>query len=1152
MRLSAIILQGFKSFRENTRIQINANPVVIVGPNGCGKSNTVDALRWVLGESSARQLRGGTLSDVISNGGGSRPAAAQASVELRFDNSDGSAPGAFAEVAEISVKRSLDRKGDGHYRINGARCRRRDVGDLFLGTGLGSSAYAIVEQGTIGRIIEARPDDLRAMLEEAGGISRYKERRRETAQRMAETREHLQRLRDIHGEMDGRWQRLQQQAEAARKLRALRVEERQWQWWSVAARLQELESEVQGLILRRDTALGQQQSLDEQRLQVEQQLEHLREAARSAQEKLSAAQADLYTVQAELSEAEHQFKESAGHIQRAQTELTQLDQQQQKIQQERQRQQDSETRRQEQLQVLLERQESLTQEEEQTRKARQAAERQAEEQEQLRQQAQQNVADLRRKKEVLLAQLRELEPQVEGLDQRLSRLAQSIPSERPALEAAELRVQQLDQTLNTVHERLTTLRNTAEQQQQRQQQLREPREHAQSAVQECRARQKALSSLLQRLQKSRPEMGAGQTALMDCLQVQKGWEAAIERMLEARLFARVQPEGDATEPTATTLWESSTTSDPIAADALLKMLEIPDALQAGVQDWLRGLRTAPDLPTALARRRQLQTGEAWITPQGVIVYPLAVVFPEQEDAASLLQCRRELEENEQQLAAAETQALDTQAALNEAETTLRHVQLSLRESEQEAQKAARELAQEREMLVRLRSRVEAEERQRSERQAEERRLQAEKAEILARLSQLRQSLSVEEAHWSQEEQALRATQQAAEADKRRVQELRTAFGRLREQRQQQALQIQKLQTESVAAQQRRDDLQQQEQHIALSRSSKHQDLERLQQQLPGLQANQTRIQARREAQQAAVLDQQNSAQTLDQQIRSLEQQRHPLETQLRDLQKNLAQTEKEIAAVQVRLEENALRAAELAQQLGENPGPCPDPGAMPEQQERITRAIQRLGNVNLAAEEELQELEERRGNLLVQMEDVESALNSLEEAMAAMDQETISRFADTLQQVNQELQVLFAILFGGGQAALSLLGDDLLDAGLVLRAQPPGKRNASLQQLSGGEKALTAIALVFALFRLNPAPFCVLDEVDAPLDDANVGRFCHLVQEMAAQTQFLIVTHRNLTMQVGEQLIGVTMTEPGISRVVPVSVAATLAAAEQSSVPEQQ
>ena len=252
MRLSAIILQGFKSFRENTRIQISANPVVIVGPNGCGKSNTVDALRWVLGESSARQLRGGTLSDVISNGGGSRPAASQASVELRFDNSDGTAPGAFAEVAEISVKRSLDRKGDGLYRINGARCRRRDVSDLFLGTGLGSSTYAIVEQGTIGRIIEARPDDLRAMLEEAGGISRYKERRRETAQRIAETREHLQRLHDIHGEMDGQWQRLQRQAEAARKMRTLRVEERQWQWWAVSERLQMLETEAQVLNQRRD------------------------------------------------------------------------------------------------------------------------------------------------------------------------------------------------------------------------------------------------------------------------------------------------------------------------------------------------------------------------------------------------------------------------------------------------------------------------------------------------------------------------------------------------------------------------------------------------------------------------------------------------------------------------------------------------------------------------------------------------------------------------------------------------------------------------------------------------------------------------------------------------------------------------------------
>ncbi|MHB1804054.1 MAG: AAA family ATPase, partial [Acidithiobacillus ferrooxidans] len=370
MRLSAIILQGFKSFRESTRIQFDANPVVIIGPNGCGKSNTVDAVRWVLGESSARQLRGGTLSDVISNGGGSRPAASVATVELRFDNSDGAAPGAFAGAAEISVRRSLDRKGDGHYRINGARCRRRDVADLFLGTGLGGNAYAIVEQGTIGRIVDARPDDLRAILEEAGGISRYKERRRETTQRIAETREHLQRLYDIHGEMDGQWQRLQRQAESAQRLRALRVEERQWQWWSLALRVDALEAERRQSLEQRSRL--QDEYRREERLldAVTQSLDQLRAEDRRMQEDIAAAQGELYAVQARQSDMEHQLREQQAALQRVQTSLDQGQAQQQKVRSEQICQAEDENQRQRRLQDLAVRRQALSGEEDSARRLR--------------------------------------------------------------------------------------------------------------------------------------------------------------------------------------------------------------------------------------------------------------------------------------------------------------------------------------------------------------------------------------------------------------------------------------------------------------------------------------------------------------------------------------------------------------------------------------------------------------------------------------------------------------------------------------------------------------------------------------------------------------------------------------------------------------
>ncbi|MHB1279985.1 MAG: chromosome segregation protein SMC [Acidithiobacillus sp.] len=1142
MRLSAIVLQGFKSFRENTRIQFDANPVVIVGPNGCGKSNAVDALRWVLGESSARQLRGGTLSDVISNGGGSRPAASVATVELRFDNSDRAAPGAFAEVAEISVKRSLDRKGDGHYRINGARCRRRDVGDLFLGTGLGGNAYAIVEQGTIGRVIEARPDDLRAILEEAGGISRYKERRRETTQRIAETREHLQRLHDIHGEMEGQWQRLQRQAQAAQKLRTLRMEERQWQWWSVALRVAVLETERQQTLARRTALQATYQEEEQHLVATSQVLDQRRADERRGQDAIAAAQGELYALQARQSDVEHQLRERQAAIQRCQNGVDQQRAQQQKIQSEQARQAESESQRRQRLQMLTAGQHALTGEEERARRGRQEVERELEKQDQEHQQQQQALAELRRKRDVTTAQIRELEPRLKDIERRLQQQSAETSSERPALEALEARCQSGEILLKAAATALQGQRDALETAQVQAAALREPRDSAQARVQEYGARQKALESLLQRLQKPAVKSDTASTRLVDQIRVLPGWERAVEAALRGRLHAAVM-EGDSTVTQGSILWKSAALPPDLPPDALVQALERPETLSRGLSDWLWGLRMAPDLAFALSQRQQLQAGEAWITPQGILVHRSGMEYPEHEDGASLLQCRRELAENSERFRQAQAEAATTHAALANAEQRARAAQEQLRTADSRWQTLSRQSAQERESLARLRSRVEAEDRQRAERVAESRRLSDERTALETRLQGLHQDLATAESGWQDLEQAVQNAQRMADGLRCRVGELRAAYSRLRDERQALEVQQQRLQAESEAAVARAVDLQQQRDQLAMTAAQGDEELARLQAGLPEMEAAREAVARLRAERNAQLLTLQTAAQTAEQRIHQQERQRHRLEEQLRVLQKSGAAADQQLAGLQARLEELQQRAALLAQDLGEDPGPCPDATLCEESIARIGAAIIRLGNVNLAAEEELQELEGRRGNLLTQVEDVESALRSLEEAMAAMDQETTARFRDTLDKVNQALQELFAILFGGGQAQLSLVGEDLLDAGLVLRAQPPGKRNASLQQLSGGEKALTAIALVFALFRLNPAPFCVLDEVDAPLDDANVGRFCHLVQEMAAQTQFLIVTHRSLTMQVAEQLVGVTMTEPGISRIVRVEVADTLAQA---------
>ncbi len=1142
MRLSAIILQGFKSFRENTRIQFDANPVVIVGPNGCGKSNAVDALRWVLGESSARQLRSGVLSDVISNGGDSRPAAPMAMVELRFDNSDGAAPGAFAETAEISVKRSLDRKGDGHYRINGARCRRRDVGDLFLGTGLGGNAYAIVEQGTIGRIIEARPDDLRAILEEAGGISRYKERRRESTQRIAETREHLQRLHDIHGEMDGQWQRLQRQTQAAQKLRALRVEERQWQWWSVALRVELLETEQQQTAVRRAALQASHQQEERHLIAVSQLLDQLRVEERHGQDAIAVAQGELYEVQARQSDVMHRLREQQAAIQRCRSGVDQQRAQQQKIQSEQARQTESESQRQQRLQTLAADQHALIEEEDRARRERQEAERELEKQDQERQQQQQALAELRRKRDVTTAQIRELEPRLQDIERRLQRQSAETPSERPALAALEARCESREMSLKEAATVLQGQRDALETAQAQAAALREPRDSAQARVQEYGARQKALESLLQRLQKPAVNNDTASTRLVDQIQVRPGWEHAVEVVLRGRLHAAVM-EGDSTVAEGSILWKSAALPPDLPQDALVRALERPETLGLGLSDWLWGLRMAPDLTFALGQRQQLQAGEAWITPQGILVHRSGMEYPEHEDGASLLQCRRELAENGERFRQAQAEAAAAHAALADAEQRARAAQEQLRTADSRWQTLSRQSAQERESLVRLRSRVEAEDRQRAERVAEFGRLSNERATLEARMQGLRQDLAVDERGWQDLEQSVQNAQRMTDELRRRTGELRAAYGRSRDKRQSLEVQQQRLQAESEAAVARAVDLQQQRDHFAMAAAQGDEELARLQAELPEMEAALEVVAGLRAERNAQLLTLQSAAQSAEQQIRQQESQRHRLEERLRALQQSGAAADQQLAGLQARLEEYQQRAALLAQDLGGDPGPCPDGSRCEENIARINTAIARLGNVNLAAEEELQELEERRGNLLSQVEDVESALQSLEEAMAAMDQETTARFRDTLDKVNRALQELFATLFGGGQAQLSLVGEDLLDAGLVLRAQPPGKRNASLQQLSGGEKALTAIALVFALFRLNPAPFCVLDEVDAPLDDANVGRFCHLVRKMAVQTQFLIVTHRSLTMQVAEQLVGVTMTEPGISRIVRVEVADTLAQA---------
>ena len=1147
MRLKAIQLTGFKSFLEPAAIELQANPVVIVGPNGCGKSNTVDAIRWVLGESSARQLRGGSLSDVISNGGGKRPGAQRAVVELHFDNSDGSAPGALAGVAEISVRRELDRHGDSQYRINGGRCRRRDVADLFLGTGLGANAYAIVEQGTIGRIIDARPEDLRNILEEAGAISRYKERRRETAQRIAETREHLQRLHDIHGEMETQWGRLQRQAQAAQRFRELRAAERRWRWWALQWRLEEERSAARAVAEQMAHSVGALDRQEAAQALLLGGLQEQRDQQRTLQDAVEGAQAAFYEASGRLAEHAHRLRDLRTALQRqeqicqqSREALAKLERERDTLLQERQRRdaslRDGDAR-------LL----TLRGEEEAARRDRQKEEQALATLETERNALQADLSERRRERDVAMAMEKEQGLRLNDLEKRLMELAHPLPTEvsrLPELEAAVLRGQA---TVRATEEALVLAGAAWNSAQESLKEARHRRDEAQRELHEGAARQRALQALYQRLHKPAPGLGEG-PILLDTLSVAEGWEYAVEQVLGDRLQARVGDAEGLSQATAGSFLDISRQDQAMAGaqdeGMLLQQVHLGDGDGRPLQDWLWGLRCASDLDFARRERDRLAPGEAWITPDGVLVHARGISFPATDrDGAGLLQCRRDLSEVATALSAAQNGAAAAEARLSAAEQAQREAQQQREHLEGQLQEERRHLARDEHELARLRSRAEAEQERIRERERERERLVGQEQQLQERLAAARLQIQTAQPLCQNLERRLAEVEAETQVARQQLAHKRSRYARLRDEMQRLEIHQQRLQAELEAAAQQEKQLVEREGQLRRERDTAEGQLLTQQAEIPRREAEYAQAETAKIACQMDLQRLQGEARALDQGIRQREGERLAVENAIRQLQAQTAGEQATLAALQGRLGELERQAADLAVDLPADPGPCPEPDKVAEEPERLAALIARMGNVNLAAEEELNELGGRRQELLQQSQDVEEALQSLEMAMASMDQETGSRFAETLAAVNDALQELFAILFGGGTALLAPTSDDPLDAGLILRAQPPGKRNATLQQLSGGEKALTAIALVFALFRLNPAPFCVLDEVDAPLDEANVGRFCALLREMAAQTQFLLITHHTLTMQAGEQLIGVTMPEPGVSRIVSVAVEETLAAA---------
>jgi len=1169
MRLNQIKLSGFKSFAEPTTFQLPGRRVGVVGPNGCGKSNIMDAVRWVLGESRASELRGESMQDVIFNGSGQRKPAGRASVELVFDNADGRAGGPWNAFQEIAVRRVLTRDGTSSYSINNQPVRRRDVQDVFLGTGLGPRAYAIIGQGTISRIIESRPEELRLFLEEAAGVSKYKERRRETENRLKDTRENLTRVEDILRELDANLDKLERQAEVAARYTALQEQAtlRQHQQWFLRHRdAASEEARVEQASAESATAL-EARTAELRRAETE--LETVRQAHYAAADQLHRAQGAQAEAALEVSRLEERIRyvvDSRERVQQRMAELRASNAQWAQRQDQARSDLEDVTLR---LQGAQEHGELLAAQADELGAALPAhddALRQA--QSALSRQRLQ-VAQVQQQIELLAAQSRSLDEQERQLQARRERLAAerqglaapdptrleqlraSVESSQAAREDAETRLHALQEEVPALDER------------RRLQQAQANHEGARQA--EVAARLSALRALQEKVQtegRLQPWLARhglqGLAGLWTRLHVEPGWEAALESALRERLHAleisRLETvrafAGDA-PPARLAFYHA-----PVAAEApargtlprLADKLRLGDAsLRALLTDWLEGVYTASSLEEALAQRGALAHGESILTAEGHAVSLHAVAFyaPDSEQAGMLARAQ-EIENLERELRAQALLAEDARATLVRLDAAFTEGSQQLAQARRVAAEAQAREHQMQVELLRLTQQAEAAQARRSQLGHDLDEIDAQLAAGQARRDEEQGRFDELDIQLGTEQERLAEQEEAALAAERELAQVRQQHRSLEREAQEATFEVRALRARGEELQRLIDTAREQAHQATQAGAQLEMELGTLDDAAAqaGLQAA-LALRLAREGELAAVRSEYDD---LSAKLRSGDEQRLALERSLQPLRER-------IQSLQLQAQAARLGGAQYLEQLtaaqvdlqalaaGIEQGGVRLAGLQPEI-DRLQREVAALGPVNLAALQELTQARERKGFLDAQQADLVDAITTLENAIRRIDLETRELLRQTFDDVNGHFGRLFPRLFGGGSARLVMTGDEILDAGMQVMAQPPGKRNSTIHLLSGGEKALTAIALVFAIFQLNPAPFCLLDEVDAPLDDANTERYAQLVSEMSQSTQFLFISHNRIAMEMAEQLIGVTMQEQGVSRIVAVDMQAAVGLAE--------
>ena len=1157
MRLTTIKLAGFKSFVDPTTLHLPTNMTGIVGPNGCGKSNIIDAIRWVMGESAASRLRGDSLTDVIFSGSSARKPVGQASVELVFDNSDGTIVGEYAKFNEISVKRVVSRDGQSQYLLNGGRCRRRDITDLFLGTGLGARSYSIIEQGMISQVVESDPEALRHHLEEAAGISKYKERRKETESRIKATRENLDRVRDVRDEVDKQLEHLNRQAKAAARWQELKAEQKQKEAELRALNYRAIANEVEGQgSALRQAELEIEKFVADQR-QIEAQLEASRERHHAANEHLGLVQGEVYKVGADIARVEQQIahnRELRGRLDKSRDET------------ERAYRELAEHigTDQEQIETLrtaladgVPKLDALREMDEQTAEVLRDAESRLAEWQTAWDRYSGDSSESGRAAEVERTRLDFLDRQCLDMARRL----EALESEKRAadLDTLSAAADSLGDEQETQREKVETLTGLLDERKTACERVLETERTTQSGLSDTRQQVQTLRGRLASLEALQhaalgQEKGAAsqwlqQAGLRDArrlgeaLDVDAGWETALETVLSGLLEGVLvgAPQDYAGDLAGLREADMVLIASAQGGERVDGTLSAHARGPAAVLNLLSLVRVADSLEQAQRIAAQLAPGHSVVTAQGEwFGAGYLRVLRRGGAQAGVLAREREIHALQAQSEALDERAQDLAEQLDELKSSKVETERLRDDAQRELYIAHRRLAEIGGQLQSHRGKVETAQARLEKVDVEIAQLSAKLAEDQAQVKEARGRLDLAVMRMGDLEQQ----RQALDGERRRTLEQREEA--------------------RMNAREARDQAHQ----LALSLESKRSAIGSLEQALGRMQSQIAQLDSRRQeiAQQLAadedpqaeldgerqtylnqrllvdrqLVDARRALEDCDAEFRRLDQERQRVEHVLTQRREAIGEKRMSEHGLKLRAEALAQAIVEAGLELDTVLAALPEHADIGDWSQALTELegkIRRLEPVNLAAIQEYEEQSQRKTYLDAQLADLTTAMETLEGAIKKIDRETRQRFKETFDKVNSGLQELFPRLFGGGHAYLELTGDDLLDTGVSIMARPPGKRVTSISLLSGGEKALTAVALVFSIFRLNPAPFCLLDEVDAPLDEANVGRFSSMVNEMSEHVQFLFVSHNKTTMEAAHQLCGVTMREPGVSRLVQVDLA---------------